>query len=146
MASNIDRFTPVTQAIFDLMASRKIQLGLEDVWYGDQTLTPRTPCLTVESGPFSRTLAGVSLKGTTDNVIRVELIIYISKIGDTQVNLKDSEVMAEAVMDVLHEDVSIGSLVLHGYVTAIEPGRIRKGNSMMRATRISWQGITKTRI
>jgi len=143
---NVDRFTPVTQHIFDLMESRKAQLGLLDVWYGDQVLNPRTPSLTVESGAFERVFAGVSGKGTTENAIRVTLIIYIAKIGDTQVNLKDSELMAEEIMDILHEDVNLGGLVLSSYVRSIEPGVIRKGASLMRATRISWQGMTKTRI
>lgn len=143
---NVDRFTPITKAVFDLLTAKKVQLGLKDVFYGDQMLIPRTPAATVESGPFTRNLDGVSLKGVTNNTATVIIILYIDKIRDNQTNLKDSELLSEAVMDVLHLDVTLGEVVLHGYVHEITPGSVRKGTSLMRASRVTWQGITRTRI
>lgn len=139
-----DKPSVVTQYVTDLLKTNKVALGLKDVWYGNQELTPNTPCASVESGQYSRELQGS--QNATINHLRVEIILYVSKIGDTQVNLKQSEELAEAVMALLHLDLNMGGLVYYGFVTTISPGVVRKGNSLMRATRISWQGESKTRL
>lgn len=141
-----DRFTPVVQEVYDLLTNAKAELGLEDVWYGDQNLIPRYPAVAVEAGPFNRDLSGIGGKGLTDNRIRVLLLLYLAKIQDVQVTRKATDELAERIMDKLHEDVTMNGTVIHGFVTAIEPGYATRGGTLMRTTRVTWEGLTKTRI
>lgn len=141
-----DKISLVNQAHFDLLDSRKIALGLADVFYGDQALIPRTPTVCVDAGSMDRDLNGVSAKGTTENTFRIYHLIYVGKVQDAQLNLKQSQQLAEAIMDVLHEDITMGGLVLHGYVRTIEPGYVRKRDGILKVERLSWQGMNKTRI
>lgn len=143
---NVDRFTPVVQAVYDLLTNSKVALGLQDVWYGDQNLIPRYPAVAVEAGPFTRQLAGIGGKGRTDNQIRVLLLVYSAKIADVQTTRKATDILSETIMDKLHEDITMGNTVIHGFVTAIEPGYATRGGTLMRTTRITWEGFTKTGI
>lgn len=139
-----DKPSVVTQAVFDLWNTNKLTLGLADVWYGDQELNPRTPSVSVESGTYNRELQGA--QNATVNHFIVESTLYVARIGDNQANLKASEQLAEAMMDLIHQDLNLGGLVYYGFVTTITPGVVRKGNSLMRATRITWEGDSKTRL
>lgn len=142
----VDRFTPVVQKVHDVLTAAKVELGLQDVWYGDQNLIPRYPAVAVEAGPFDRTLAGIGGKGRTENRIRVLLLLYLAKIADVQVTKKQTDELAERIMDKLHEDITMGGLVIHGFVTTIEPGYATRGGTLMRTTRVTWEGLSKTGI
>ena len=139
-----DKPSVVAQAVYDLWNANKATLALEGVWYGNQQLNPKTPSVCVEPGNYTRELQGA--QNATINHFTVESLIYVAKIDDNQVNLKKSEELAEAMMELIHQDLNLGGLVYYGFVTAITPGVVRKGNSLMRATRLTWEGDSKTRL
>lgn len=146
MADNTDRMSVVNQAHYDLVNDHKLELGIADVWYGDQAKIPRTPAVCIEAGPMDREPAGVSGKGLTENTFRIYHLIYVGKVQDVQVNLKQAQELAEALMDLLHGDMQFGNLVLYGYVRTIEPGFVRKADALLKVQRLLWQGMNKTRI
>lgn len=141
-----DRFSPVVQAIVNKLESHKADLSLQDIWYGDQTNIPRTPAVAVEPAPFRRDLSGIGGKGRTDNTIQVYLIVYLNSMKNVQDTRKDADVLSENIMDVLHEDITMGGTVIHGFVQLIEPGYLYRNNVLMRSARITWQGMSKTLI
>lgn len=138
--------TEVTQAVFDRLNLNKAQLGLVAVYYGDQEKVPEVPAATVEAGTTSSTLAGAGLNGVVNNVFRNFILIYNSRIGDTQLTKKEAELLAESVRDLLHTDVTFGGLVIHSFVTSIEPGYANRGGVLYRSARITWEGQSKTLI
>lgn len=148
---NTDSFVVVTKAIeskLKLPAS-VATLGLdsaEDVTYGDQEKIPRTPFICVESGPKIRELSGIGGKGRTDNRFTVFIMCYISEVRSVQLNREEADTLAEQVELLLHEDVTLGGKVIHGFVTGIEPGFSTRSGKLMRVARITWQGLTKTLI
>lgn len=141
-----DRFTPVTEKVFEIIDIAKTDLGIEDVYYGDQELLPRMPSVTVESGTYSRELAGMGGKGMTENMLNVFVMVYYGKVQDVQSNSREADALAEKLMDVLHTDVTLDGLVIHGHVATIEPGYATRRGVLMRSARITWQGLSKTQI
>ena len=131
----------VAQHIIDMLEGTP-SLGLTAVYYGDQERIPSTPCAAVETGPLNRTLAGASFR--TDNTITIFVLLYLAKLQDVQATRKQVDELAEAVMDVLHADINMGGLVIHGHVTSMEPGYAIRGGALMRAARITWTGLSKT--
>lgn len=143
---NTDRFSPVIEYIFDKLKENQVSLQLQDVYYGDQNMIPRTPAACVDPGNFTKELSGIGGKGRTDNSTTVYIMVYIARVSDMQAARKEINELSEKIMDVLHEDVTLGGLVVHGLVTSIEPGYATRGQVTMRAARITWQGLTRTLI
>lgn len=142
-----DRASPTTNFFFDLLYTNRNELGLEEVYYGDQNLIGNTPSVAVEPGPFSRTLegGGVGGKGRTENITTVFFLIYIARLDGKQDLRRELDVLSESIVDKLHEDMTAGGSVIHGYVTAIDPGYAKRG-SLMLASRLTWRGINKSQI
>jgi len=137
-------FEEVTQAIVDLLKEHQDDLGLKDVWYGDQELIPRTPAVAVESGSKTRELTGAP--DVTTNRFTVFVLTYMAKIQDVQTTRKMADQLAEAIELLLHDDTTIGGLVIFGMCTSVEPGYAIRGGTLMRAARITWEGFTKLRM
>lgn len=143
---NTDRFSPITDKIYTILDDAKTSLGVMDVYYGDQELLPRTPAVTVESGAYSRELAGMGGKGMTENRSTVYVMVYFGRVQDVQQNSRDADALSEAIMDVLHTDVTLEGLIVHGHVSGIEPGYATRRGVLLRSARVTWNGLTKTQI
>lgn len=131
-----DKSTPVTQKMHDILEARKVPLGLADVYYGDQDQIPTFPAACVFSGPRTRR---VTETGKPEVVISVTIIIYFGRIQSSELNIKRTEEISEAVEDELHKNRSMDGLVVHGYVTSVDPGVALKNDVMIKATRITWE-------
>jgi len=142
---NTDSYVTISQYIKDLLANNTT-LGLQDVWYGDQQLVPRVPAAAVEPGTLRRSLGGVSPGGVTENYIAVYVMVYHAGIKDTQTTKKECDEHAEKIITALHADLTMGGLVIHGFCTEVDPGYATRGGELFFATRIQWEGLTKTRL
>jgi len=145
--------SPVAQRLYDLVNDNKTALLTADgqLLYGDQNRIATTPTLCVESGPTGRVLAGVGGNGRTENNHTCWLILYYAKVDTNQDTKKESEQTAEAIAAYLDQNVRLersgdGGIVIHGYVSNIEPGyRLRnEGKTLMHAVRLTWTGKSKT--
>lgn len=136
-----DQPSVVNQFIVDLLKGEPL-LQLEDVFFGDQQLIPKTPSVAVEPGPMARELTGLPFR--TDNTFTVFLIIYHSKVQGSQITRKECLEYAEAIMALLHTNKTMGDNVIHGYVTSIDPGYATRGGTLMMSTRLTWSGLSKT--
>ena len=141
----------VAQRIYNLILANQVALLTADgqLFYGDQDRIGAIPTVCVESGPTDRALAGVPQR--TENVLRCFIIVYWGKVQDNQVDKLQGELCAENIVRFLDDNLQLemdgdGGVVIHGYVTDIDPGYILRNErkTMMHAIRLTWTGKTKT--
>jgi len=131
----------VTDYLLELLQNDG-DLGLQDVWYGDQELVPRMPAVTVEPTGVQSTLAGLPFM--LENQLNVVVTVYFGAIQDIQKTQRDSISYAQDVVAALHADKTMGGNIIHGYCTQVEHGVALKTGAMIYASRITWTGLTKT--
>jgi hypothetical protein len=139
-----DNLMTFNQAVFNLIDTNQVALGLADVWFGDQDRNPTTPCVAVEPGPKNREFNGVPrrFEVTMDSYV----LVYIERIQDTQQNVKDMLNVSEAVEGVLHANAQLGGLVVHSFVMTNEPGYATRGGTLVRASRITFRGVSQVQL
>ena len=116
-----------------------------NVWYGDEQLIPRTPSASVDPSPgISSELVETGM--TVVNNFDIAIIVYHAKLGSQQTSRRDCDILAMGVRDLLHEDKKLGGLVFNSYVKSVEPGFSQRGQSVMMATQLTWNGRSKVRI
>lgn len=140
-----DLLGTVVQKAVDIATSNKDALGLQEVFYGDHELVGKMPALCVEPGNKVRSLASAP-SYRTDNTFTVLFLLYHSKLVSKETTKKQCIEMAEALEAVINADKTFGGLVLQGNVTAVEPGYVRRASELVYTTRLTWTGISKTRI
>ena len=134
----------VGTALKELVKSWQSELGIIDVFYGDQVLIPRTPAVCIEPTQKQREYAGVPY--ATQNTLEVALLIYFCVLGNSQEARMDCDALAEKIEAKLHLDKQLGGLVIQGHCTQIESGYAQKNNVVIVTSRILWQGLSKTQI
>lgn len=127
----------------NIVASALVYAGT-DIKYGDETLIPRTPALSILGGPHSLNLVETGF--TVMNTFDITFIIWHAKLGAQNLNRLQCIKMAEALRDFLHVDKELGGLLFASNCTGIEPGYSEAGQQIMVTTRVTWQGRSKTRI
>jgi hypothetical protein len=142
MAGNTAYPSVVAQDIVDLIEANKGALDVQDVYYGDQKLIPRTPTVCVEPGPLKRDLNHTGF--ATDNDFTIFLLIYHDRIQDEQVTRKECMEFSEQVMDLLHLNKQMGGHVVSGWVVGIDPGFAVRNKTFYKVSRVTWHGISKT--
>lgn len=137
-------FTKKIQAIVEAV---KEDLGIVDIFYGDQQQIPRTPTVCVEANEKSRVLAGAPRRVL--NELSCFVIIYFSVVNDSvQSNSEGADQLAETVEAEIHKDPTLGGLVIHSLVSRSEAGfqsRFMAGAiTRFRASRLTVTGQSKT--
>jgi hypothetical protein len=133
----------INQAIVDLLVG-DTSLGLADVYYGEQAAIPDVPAATVEMGSKERAYNQTGLQ--TNLLVNIAVVIYHGQVADVQTTKKELDQYVQAVEDKLHEDNTLGGLVISGIVVSVEPGVAVVGRSQFYAHRLIWQGMIKERI
>lgn len=139
--------TIIGQAVLQVLNDNVNKLGLQDVWFGDQHLLPRTPSACVIVGNTQTQLVGAARR-VEDN-FEVLVIVYHCRNTDNQETELECNQRAEAVADLLNsqDNGKWSGLVLHGFVVGIEPGYANKGSagspSWYKSSRITWQGMNR---
>lgn len=142
MADLTDKISVVSQAVHDLLEENKVGLGLADVWYGDQEKLPQTPAACVEAGTKTRDLNGSPRR--TQVIMEVFIIVYHERVSDSEENQKKSELLGEAVEDLLHQNEDLSGLVIHSMVISNEPGYVVRGGAQIKASRLTFQCTSQT--
>jgi hypothetical protein len=134
----------------------KSTLGIEDVFYGDQRVIPKSPTVCVE--PAVRIKRWNESGQATHNDIGVHLIVYMA--GGPQpdgvlVIQAQCDELTDALSDLVDKDgvasfsggTQFGGLVIDGIVTRTEYSYALKGNSgLMRANRLTVECRSKTSV
>lgn len=125
-------------------------ITLQDVWFGDQLLLPRTPALCVQPGIMRRPLAGVPAQ--TENMIDTTLLLYHAKVDEQQTALRETIGLAEVIEKYLHINhlqllnASGDRLTTHSFVTEKDPGYVYRSGTLYHAVQMNWYSLTKTRL
>ena len=133
----------INQAIVELLKGDP-DLGLKEVYYGDQGGIPSVPSATVELGSKTREYNAIGIQ--TNVTPQISIIIYHGLTVDVQTIKKELDQFVQAVEDKLHEDNTLGGLVISGIVSSVEPGVAVVGQAQFYAHRMIWTAIIKERI
>lgn len=136
-----DSSVTVAQYIQTMIDNNKASLGLADVWYGDQSLIPRTPSATVEAGPKQRMVTGAPRR--TEVNIATYVMLYVEKVQAVTSNDLLAGQLGEQIETIIHGDRTLGDNVIHSLVTSLEPGFATRSGTPMRATRITVESLTQ---
>jgi hypothetical protein len=142
----------VARALKDFLDLNKNSLGLNVVYYGDQTTIPTVPAACVEPALTTRDITGIPYQ--TDNNFTVNIIIYHTSLDGTENIQEECDNISELVQDAVNlESISsqyggtqLSGLVVHGHSARLEYGYRMLANKLMRANRVIWTGFTKTKL
>lgn len=144
--AHTDDDTVVAEFIFDLIEDNKVALEIDTVLYGNHTMLPTAACAVVTAGGKRRQLAGVSAPGgRTENDLIVIIQLHWSKVGDEATERRKCDQLAKGLEEKIHEDTTLGGIIIHGYVTEVDRGDTQIANSsMFRSVIMTFIGKTKT--
>jgi len=146
MAVHTDDDATVAQAIEVLVNANKAALLLDDVLYGDHNMIPHASAAIIMPGGMRRELAGVAAPGgRTANNMMVEVVLHWSKVGDEATERKAADQRGKLLERKLHEDTTLGGIIIHGFVNQVDRGNTIMGNNnMFRTVRMVYIAMTKT--
>ncbi len=140
-----DNVTVVAVALYNLINANKGSLGINIVLFGNQNMIPSSPAVVVNPGTKRRDLAGVSAPGgRVMNEMSVFIDVHSSKVGDEFAERLAVDQLAEAVEVKIHSDVTLGGILIHGFVNEWDPGETFIQGSAFRTVRMTFIGKTKT--
>ena len=120
-------------------------LGIIDVFDGDQQFIPNYPAACVETGSKARELTATGLR--TDIAFTVYVMLYYSLIADNQIVRSEAMKLAEKLEHAFHMSYeTVNGLVVHGHFIEIVPGYTQRQNGLTHVVRLTWAGISKTRL
>ena len=142
-----DKASVVAQAILALLEANKDSLGLDQVYYGDQLNIPNAKCAVVRVGRKTRERAGVAGPGGRFmNIMPVTISVYNSTVADEGNARLVVDQLAEAIEDLLHQDITVGGLTLDGFVSEFDPDPVFRAGSMFRTVQLTYQARSKTNL
>jgi hypothetical protein len=134
----------IAEAIFDVIDAAKATFTtpVEDVFYGDQDRIRTTPTICVEPSDKTRSLTGAP--NMTENQFEVFILVYHNKVQDNQLTRKEVDQLAYEIEFLLHQDLQLGGLLIHGFVDRSESGYVYKSGTLYRTARMTFRGKNKT--
>lgn len=133
----------VADAIKALIEANQVALGVEVVYFGDQARIEKHPAICIEPNAQRNELSGVATPMRLMRTHQVYIILYHSKFVDTQMQRRDCDAMAAEIEELVHNNVTLGGLVIHAYVSSVDSGYSRK-QGIVRAAGITVTAITKS--
>jgi len=126
-----------------LLKDNQEALGISQVYYGEQQLYPEVPAVAIEPIMLDRILAGTGIGGSTENSFTVYIYIYHGTLEEVQKSRKQCDKLAADIERVLHHNLQLNGIIVHGFVTKCENGQANRGQ-LLGATRLTWEGLSKT--
>jgi hypothetical protein len=141
-----DQDEVVAEAILALLEANKITLLLDDVLYGNHNLIPNGSAAVVQAMGKRRVLAGATAPGgRTLNELMVQIELHWSKVGDEATERRACDARASALETLIHQDTTLGGIIIHGFITEVDRGETRfVNNGMFRTVRMAFTGQSKT--
>jgi len=145
-----DDDTVLALAIRDLIEANKSALLIDDVLYGNHGMIPQASAAVVTAMGKRRQLAGVSAPGgRTQNELMVGIDLHWSKVGNEDTERQAADSRGTALESLIHEDTTVGGIIIHGFITDVDRGdsvlpNSTGSNSMFRTVRMMYRGTTKT--
>lgn len=137
----------VTQAIVDVIDAAKNSLGINKVHYGDQVSIPKPPVVIVEGVRAVRNLNETG--HTVRNELATEILVFAASVNQPRATRKTAIVLAESVADLFVTPTArnLGGIIVHGYVSEINPGYSRRGDGpLLHTVQLTWIGKSQGRL
>jgi hypothetical protein len=119
-------------------------LGIQDVFYGDQNRLPRTPAVCVEPGEKRRKLEGLPRRALTTMICYV--LVYHNPVTSREVAQEEKDNLTEAIEDKLHADAQMGGTVIDSMVLTTEYGYAQRNNTLFRVSRLAFEATSKVNL
>lgn len=124
----------------DKIVAAQANLGISDVFYGDQERIPRTPAVCIEPGEKTRDLNGAPRRVMTE--VTTYILIYHNPVTSTETIREQDDNLAEAVEALIHADPQFrdadgNAQVIDSLVSRIESGYQQKRGALYRASRLT---------
>lgn len=144
-----DSYVQLAKDVQLRMEANMVTLGLQDVFYGDQSRIPRTPAVCIEPGGKERVLNGMPRR--TDVTLTVYLLVYHYQLTGPEAVRENNDNLAEDIEAVLHldaqfRDVGGAPTVVDSMVRNIESGVQAKTNSLFRASRLTFEARSQIQL
>ena len=142
MADLAGSLVTICDYIFEKLEANQANLGVAQVYYGDQEKFPETPSVCVEPDERPRELK--SAQRMTKVTFRIYILVYHGTISSPQANRRDADLLAENIEALIHEDPQFGGLLIHSLCTNIESGYANRGErTLVRTSRITFEGLSQ---
>lgn len=142
-----EKSTVVAEAIKNILIANKSDLGVDVVYYGFQNKIPSGLGIIIEPQEKERELSGVAGPGgRAMNTMRFIIWVHNSIVGNEEDERFRVDRLAEDVETLVHQDTTLGGIIIHGYfeqMTAIPDFQL---DSQYRSVRMNYKAITKTNI
>lgn len=138
------RNSQLADYVVQLLQNHAAELGLLDVFYGDQDFLPRNPAAIVEPNRKEQELKGAPRRTAVQ--LGVYVVLYVSAITDTQTSRRDADRLGEEVEAVLHLDAQCNGQVIHSLVTINESGWSTKRSTPIRASRLTFEATSQDQL
>lgn len=127
--------------LLNLLADNQASLGIEGLAYGDVERLPVTPYVCVEPEDKTRTLKNA--QRMTNLNFTIFIIVYFGPVASVQANRRGADILAESIEDLVHSKKSLDGLVTHGMITNIASGYANRDRTLIRASRMTYEGISQ---
>lgn len=140
-----DDDTVVAEYIFNLIDANKANLLITTVLYGNHNTLPNAGVAVVTAMGKRRMLVGASAPGgRTENQLIVVIDLHWSRVGDEATERRAADDRATALENLIHSDVTLGGLIIHGFISDVDRGETNTNASMFRSVRMAFSGKTRT--
>lgn len=130
-----DSLKVVAEYLETLLETNKGSLGLQDIYYGDQSRIPRTPTACIDPGEKQQNLNGAPRRVEINFTIYI--LLYHNPVKGVETLTKESDNISEAIENRIHLNPTLGGNVIHSLVTRIEYGYQTRGNTLYRVSRLT---------
>lgn len=144
LVANSHDLSVIGAALEKILTDNQEDLGLQDIFFGDQTLIARTPTACIEPNTVERIMNSTGFM--TDNAVTAFIMLYHGKVQDKQLNRVQCLQYAEAIARVIHtgDNKNLGGLVVHGYISTLDAGFAVRSNSWFMVTRMTYHAVSRT--
>jgi hypothetical protein len=120
----------------------------KDLWtvlYGDQDKLPKRVTICIEPNVKRNRLKNAA-RGI-EREFEVFILIYYASVNDGgQFNRKHADAFAEEIETLLNSDPQFGGKLIHCYVTEVASGYSNKDGTIVKSSRLTFNGMVNDRL
>ena len=121
-----------------LVTNNKTDLGVTEVFIGDQRLFQGPVTVCVESDTKTNVVTRAAGGRSVDSVYRIYLLVYCNSIEDYHLNRKNTDIVADKVESLVYSYPTCQGKVYKLEIEQIESGYItRENNKVVAAARLT---------
>lgn len=143
--THTDQAVEVALAIKAAIEDKKIELAIDEIYYGNQNNIPVGIAVSVTAARKTRELVGVQGPGgRVDNNMFTLIRVYNSRVNSEADERLYVDQLGESIEAVLHEDTTLGGIIIHGFVESIDNGIVYREGSNFRTVELIHRARTRT--